>query len=109
MLLIVSARRTRALSPEDLRRAGGLGLVLGAGFLLQTTGLRDTSAGLSGFLTGSSVVMVPVVASVVFGSPVGRSGWVAVALSMVGLVLVLRPGGGRADTAGASWACARPF
>ncbi len=98
VLLAVSARRTRSLSAQDLRRAGGLGLLLGAGFLLQTTGLRDTSAGLSGFLTGSSVVMVPVVASVLFGSRVGRSGWLAVGLSMVGLVLLT--GGGSASLTG---------
>ena len=102
VLLAVSARRTRSLSAQDLRRAGGLGLLLGAGFLLQTTGLRDTSAGLSGFLTGSSVVMVPVVASVLFGSRVGRSGWLAVGLSMVGLVLLTGGGSPASLTGGAA-------
>ena len=58
------------------------------GFLLQTTGLQHTSAGLSGFLTGSSVVMVPFVASVVVASPVNRWGWIAAGLSGVGLALL---------------------
>ena len=88
VLLLVGARRTLALSSTDLRRGATLGLLLGVGFLLQTTGLQHTSAGMSGFLTGSSVVMVPIVASVVFESPVNRSGWVAVALSGVGLALL---------------------
>ena len=88
VLLLVSARRTFALSSTDLRRGAALGILLGVGFLLQTTGLQHTSAGLSGFLTGSSVVMVPIVASVVFASPVNRSGWVAVGLSGVGLALL---------------------
>ena len=88
VLLLVSGRRTRALSAVELRRSAVLGAFLGVGFLLQTTGLQHTSAGLSGFLTGSSVVMVPVVASLVFGSAVNRSGWVAVGLSAIGLVLL---------------------
>jgi drug/metabolite transporter (DMT)-like permease len=100
VLLLVSARRTFALPSTDLRRGVALGVFLGTGFLLQTTGLQDTSAGLSGFLTGSSVVMVPVVASVVFASPVSRSGWVAVGLSGVGLVL-LTSGPGASLTVGA--------
>lgn len=88
VLLAVSARRSLALSPTDRRRAVLLGLFLGGGFLLQTTGLQHTSAGLSGFLTGSSVVMVPVLASVALSSRVTRQGWLAVGLSAVGLVLL---------------------
>ena len=88
VLGLVSGRRVRALSSTDRLRALVLGGFLGGGFLLQTTGLQDTSAGLSGFLTGSSVVMVPVVASVTSSSRVTRQGWLAVALSAVGLVLL---------------------
>ena len=77
VLLAVSARRTLALSRTDRWRGVVLGMLLGGGFLLQTTGLQHTSAGLSGFLTGSSVVMVPVLASIVFSTGVragSRSG-----------------------------------
>lgn len=88
VLGLVSGRRVRALSSTDRLRALALGGFLGGGFLLQTTGLQHTSAGLSGFLTGSSVVMVPVVASVTSSSRVTRQGWLAVALSAVGLVLL---------------------
>ena len=100
VLILVSVRRTLALSPSDVRRGVVLGVFLGVGFLLQTTGLQDTSAGLSGFLTGSSVVMVPIVASAVFAVPVSPSGWVAVGLSGVGLVL-LTGGPGAFVTTGA--------
>lgn len=88
VLLLASLRRTLALDPRELRRGAALGLFLGVGFLLQTTGLQHTSAGLSGFLTGSSVVMVPIAASAAFASPVTRTGWIAVGLSGVGLVLL---------------------
>jgi len=77
-----------------------VGVLLGGHLLLQTTGLQDTSAGLSGFLTGSSVVMVPVVASVALSSRVTPQGWLAVGLSAVGFVL-LTAGPGISLTAGA--------
>ncbi len=88
VLVAVSTPRVRALSRTDRRRAAVLGVLLGVGFLLQTTGLQHTSAGLSGFLTGSSVVMVPVLASVLFSGRVTGTGWVAVALSAAGLLLL---------------------
>jgi drug/metabolite transporter (DMT)-like permease len=88
VLFAVSARRTRALSRTDRWRGVVLGVLLGGGFLLQTTGLQHTSAGLSGFLTGSSVVMVPVLASILFSTKVTTQGWLAVGLSAVGLVLL---------------------
>jgi drug/metabolite transporter (DMT)-like permease len=100
VLLAVSARRTRGLTRPDRWRGVALGVLLGGGFLLQTTGLQDTSAGLSGFLTGSSVVMVPVLASVVLSTRVTAQGWLAVGLSAVGLVL-LTSGPGAGFSAGA--------
>ena len=100
VLLAVSARRTLALSRTDRWRGVVLGVLLGGGFLLQTTGLQHTSAGLSGFLTGSSVVMVPVLASIVFSTGVTAQGWLAVGLSAVGLVL-LTSGPGSSFTTGA--------
>lgn len=38
----------------------GVGLLLFAGFALQTIGLRTTSPGISGFLTSLYVIMVPI-------------------------------------------------
>jgi drug/metabolite transporter (DMT)-like permease len=94
----VTARRTLALRSVDLRRGVALGAFLGGGFLLQTTGLQNTSAGLSGFLTGSSVVMVPLVAAALFAHTVPRSGWAATGLSGVGLLFVTGGSGGTVST-----------
>jgi drug/metabolite transporter (DMT)-like permease len=62
-----------------------LGCALTPGFLLQTTGLLHTPAGLSGFLTGAAVILTPVVAATLFKDQVGRAGWLAVALSAAGI------------------------
>ena len=88
VLVLVSHRQVVALDRVDRRRATLLGVLLGAGFLLQTTGLLTASAGLSGFLTGASVVLVPVVARLGFAEQVPGAGWVAVALAGVGVGLL---------------------
>ena len=84
-LLASRPRALGRLGPADWRRAGVLGVALGAGFLLQTTGLLHTRAAVSGFLTGGAVVLTPVVASLVFREQVGRLGWAAVAVTAVGI------------------------
>lgn len=88
LLVLVGHRRALALNRVERRRATLLGMLLGGGFLLQTSGLLTASAGLSGFLTGASVVLVPVVARAAFAEPVAGSGWLAVALAAAGVTLL---------------------
>jgi len=88
VLVLGRPSRTWLLTSSDRGRALLLGVLLGAGFLLQTSGLQSTSAGVSGFLTGTAVILTPVMAAVFFGQQVGRAGWVAVGLSAVGVALL---------------------
>ena len=85
VLLLVRPRAVTRLTRTDQRRSAALGVALAAGFLLQTTGLQHTLAGVSGFLTGAAVILTPVVAAVFFKEQVGAAGWAAVALSAVGI------------------------
>ena len=84
-LLVARPGSLRALPRTDQWHALLLGVVLAAGFLLQTNGLLHTLAGVSGFLTGASVILTPVVAATFFGEKVSRTGWIAVALSAAGI------------------------
>ncbi|WP_206885215.1 DMT family transporter [Alicyclobacillus mali (ex Roth et al. 2021)] len=88
--LAVAARR-RSSAWKDARTwvVGALaGLPLAASFLLQTEGLRTITPGLSGFLTGLNVAMVPVLASAMTKRrPDARTGWGA-ALACTGLLLM---------------------
>ncbi len=89
-----------ALSPILLsgisRRAlvvgGGIGLALATGYLFQTFGLLYTTPTNSGLITGLFVVFAPLADRIFFGT---RASWrvvVAVALSLLGMVLLA--GGG---------------
>lgn len=94
-LVLVALRpgRVRGLSRVELRQGGLLGFFVAFGFLLQTTGLRHTTAGTSGFLTGASVILIPLVAAAAFGARVGTAGWLAVVLAGSGLGLLTKGDG----------------
>jgi drug/metabolite transporter (DMT)-like permease len=91
-------RRDRP-GPGFARHAQLLGLLMLAGFVLQTIGLRYTTPARSGFLTGLSVVIVPLVARFAMGRPVRPSSWFGVALAVAGLALLSRPLEGGLDGA----------
>ena len=82
------ARRVRSLGPEGVRAGAFLGLLLAAGYALQTAGLERTTVSSTGFITGMYVVLTPLIALVVLRSRVGRAAWVGVALSVVGLAML---------------------
>lgn len=88
ILLSIAPARLWRLSAKVFGQAVMLGFLLGAGFLAQTTGLRETTAAVSGFLTGLMVVLTPLVAATVFRDRVTGRGWLAVAIATVGLGLI---------------------
>ncbi len=64
-----------------------LGVVLFAGYSLQTYGLQFTTSSNAGFLTGLSVVMVPIILKL-NGHRVGIYSWIGIALSLIGIALL---------------------
>jgi drug/metabolite transporter (DMT)-like permease len=91
---IYAAKLTR----RSLIVGGGIGAVLAAGYLFQTTGLLFTSPTNSGLITGLFVVFAPLADRLLFGTNLSRQVVLAVALSLVGMVLLA--GGG---PEGANW------
>ena len=86
------------LTLRSLLVGGGIGVVLAAGYLFQTTGLLFTTPTNSGLITGLFVVFAPLADRLLFGANLSRQVLLAVALSLVGMVLLA--GGG---PAGANW------
>jgi drug/metabolite transporter (DMT)-like permease len=86
------------LTRRSLVVGGSIGVVLAAGYLFQTTGLLFTTPTNSGLITGLFVVFAPLADRLLFGANVSRQVVLAVALSLVGMVLLA--GGG---PEGANW------
>jgi drug/metabolite transporter (DMT)-like permease len=80
------------LTRRSLIVGGGIGAVLAAGYLFQTTGLLFTTPTNSGLITGLFVVFAPLADRLLFGANVSRQVVLAVALSLLGMVLLA--GGG---------------
>lgn len=76
------------------------GLVLALGYLLQTTGMNETSASTGGFLAGIIVLLVAVGGASIFRTRFGWRAFVGLLLGLVGIVLVCQgdAGGGARDT-----------
>lgn len=89
-----------AAGPGRLLRAGAptwrAGIAVGAllylAFALQTLGLQHTTPARSAFLTGCSVLLVPVLERVLLGRRASPALAVGVGLALVGLALLLHPG-----------------
>ena len=83
--LAVFWRPMLALDRREIRVGVGLGALYGAAQILQTIGLAHTSATRSGFITGTYVVLTPVITAVLLRERVPRSTWVAVLMATAGL------------------------
>jgi drug/metabolite transporter (DMT)-like permease len=66
----------------------GVGALLATAYGLQTAGLELTTVASTGFITGLYVVFTPILALVLFGTPVPRVLWAGVAFAVVGLLLL---------------------
>ena len=83
--------RLRSLRGEVLRDGVFVGVLLGVGFLLQTEGLQRTTASRSGFLTGTLVVLVPLIELAVFRKRPALPATIGVLLAFVGMTVLSAP------------------
>lgn len=77
--------RLRRLTGRQWLTGLGIGAIYGAGQIVQTIGLQTTAASVSGFITGTYVVITPLVVWLAFRARPGRGVWLAVALAVAGL------------------------
>ena len=80
--------RLRSLGARGTVQAAGLGLLLAAGYALQTAGLQRTTVSGTGFITGMYVVLTPLIALVLFRARIPWSAWCGVAVATVGLAML---------------------
>lgn len=106
LLFALFHRQTLALSRADLLLGVLLGGLYASAQLLQTVGLEHTDASVSGFVTGTYVVLTPLLGALILRDRIPRVAWAAAALATVGIgVLSLQGfalGFGEALTLGAA-------
>ena len=87
-LILLAPRALGRLTRESRRQAVVLGCLYGGAQILQTAGLAETPASVSGFITGMYVVATPVFAALILRSRIGGMTWAAVVVAMVGLAVL---------------------
>jgi drug/metabolite transporter (DMT)-like permease len=87
-LAVPGYRRLRGLGRRGSVAGAGLGLLLAAGYALQTAGLERTTVSSTGFITGLYVVFTPLLALLLFGTRIGAATLAGVGLSTLGLALL---------------------
>lgn len=88
IMLGVFWRPVRSLTRRQVLAGVGLGVLYGLAQILQTQGLASTSASVSGFITGTYVVLTPVFTAVILRERVASTTWAAVGLATAGLALL---------------------
>jgi drug/metabolite transporter (DMT)-like permease len=88
VMIALFHRRLLKLKREALLPGALLGLWLGLGYALQTTGLQTTSSGKTGFITGLGVVFVPILSAALFRRAPGRAAVGGVVIATAGLALL---------------------
>jgi drug/metabolite transporter (DMT)-like permease len=96
VLAVPAAGRLRSLGRRGWVAGSSLGLLLAAGYALQTAGLERTTVSSAGFITGLYVVFTPLLALLLFRTRVGRAVWLGVALAVAGLAMLSGVGAGDA-------------
>jgi drug/metabolite transporter (DMT)-like permease len=88
IMVVAFWRPVRALDRRRVAIGVGLGVLYGLAQIAQTQGLATTPASVSGFITGTYVVLTPIFTAVLLREKVAGSTWAAVALATVGLALL---------------------
>lgn len=88
VLLVLRPMIYRLITTELFIKGFLAGMLLGAGFILQTEGLARTDAGITGFITGLYVVATPLISALVLKKKINLFTWGCVALATLGLALL---------------------
>jgi drug/metabolite transporter (DMT)-like permease len=87
-LALPAAKRVPGLGRRGISGGAFLGLLLAAGYALQTAGLERTTVSSTGFITGMYVVLTPLIALLLYRSRIGLAAWGGVVVATAGLAML---------------------
>ncbi len=85
ILVVIFWKRLKKLNIMILKKGSLIGIFLFLGYTLQTVGLKYTTATKAGFITGFSVVLVPIISFLLLKEKVSRDSVIGVVLATLGL------------------------
>ena len=88
IMLVIKPKVVLALKGKMLAVGAVLGVVLGLAYVTQTIALEMTTAAITGFLTGTYVVLTPVLGWLIFRRKVGVKVAIGAVLALIGLGLI---------------------
>jgi len=91
LIVVIFWKSIRQSNLSDLRAGLWIGLFMFAGYAFQTLGLVTTTPSKAAFITGSSVVMVPIFHGIFWRSRVGAAIWGGAAAVFAGLYFLTVP------------------
>ena len=96
LMVAFYARAFARFEREDLFAGIRLGCFMFLGYAFQTAGLQYTTPAKSGFVTGSSVVLVPLLLALFWGRRLSRGAYAGAFVAVVGLYFLTIPSEGLA-------------
>ncbi len=94
LMVAWSYRILRQLEPQELFAGFRLGFFMFMGYAFQTAGLQYTTPAKSGFVTGSSVVLVPLLLGLFWGKRLTLGAYAGAFVAVVGLYFLTIPAQG---------------
>jgi drug/metabolite transporter (DMT)-like permease len=88
VMILIRPQVVKLFTKDLLLRGGSAGFFLGGGYILQTIGLDNTGAAITGFITGLYVVLTPLFAAVIIKERVTKATWIYVFMAATGLGLL---------------------
>ena len=82
---IIFYKNMRAINKETLKYGTFIGIILFLGYAFQTVGLNYTTASKSGFITGFSVVIVPLLSAFILKQRPHKEAIIGVCFAIIGL------------------------
>lgn len=94
LMAVIFQRAIRKTTRAELRAGAWVGLLMFTGYVFQTVGLLATTPSKAAFITGSSVVMVPILHGIFWRSRIGAWVWAGAAAALAGLYFLTVPKSG---------------
>ncbi|MBT1279283.1 DMT family transporter [Thermoanaerobacter sp. CM-CNRG TB177] len=88
LLTIIFHKKLKTIDKKTLAVASVIGAMLFLGYAFQTMGLKYTTASKSGFISGFSVVLVPILEAVFLKRKPSKSSILGIVLAFIGLILL---------------------